>query len=150
MDERRRFSTAKTAQYMRGVQHRASRFALTLAVANERKQEDCVEASRQEVDATFAEWSAHLSKGVLDQDGLRRFAENIAQRERQFSAAQEGLDEATKQRHLADQADSEAQVRLRQATSLLRTLQRNARRKRDERALQSLEDRISYDQGERR
>lgn len=147
MDERRRLHAARTAQYMRGVQYRASRFALSAALAEENRHEADVESRREGVDATFAQWSAHLSRQGLDQDGIKRFAETTAAQERALNAAQTELDDAARQRQLANQAEGEAQVRLKQASSLLRALRKSARRKRDERALQALEDRIAYDNG---
>jgi hypothetical protein len=147
MDERRRLHAAKTAQYMRHAQHRASRFALTAAVAAERKHEAAVESQRGSVDATLSIWSTHLCQGRLDPDGITRFAESSASEERSLIAAQGDLDEAVRQRQLANRTASEAKVRAYQATTLLQSLRRKARRKREERALQAMEDKISYDTG---
>jgi hypothetical protein len=147
MDERRRLHAAKTAQYMRRAQHRASRFALTAAVADERKHEAAVDSQRGNMDATLSIWSAHLLRTALDPDGIKRFADNTALEQRSLVTAQGELKEAMRQRELANRAASEAQMRALRATGLVQALSRRARRKRDERALQAMEDRTSYNSG---
>jgi len=147
MDERNRLRAARTAQYMRGVQHRASSFALTEAALEQRRHETLVEARRTDVDATFAHWSEHLRRQALDQDRIRRFSDNSAAQERILEAALKDLNDAAQQRQAAARAESEAQVRLRQASSALEALRKRRRRKTDELALRALEDRISYQSG---
>ncbi|MFZ2031071.1 MAG: hypothetical protein WAU68_12225 [Vitreimonas sp.] len=149
MDEHRRLHAAKTATYLRGVQQRARRFALAAAIAEERKNESNVQDRRDAKEAMFVQWSTLLGQSFLDQDAIKRFAENTVRQEFALNAAQAELDTATRERRLANDVAGEAQVRFRQVAQLLQRLRKRARRRRDERALQALEDRVAYDCGDR-
>jgi len=145
MDERQRLRAAKAAQGVRGLQHRATHFALLAAAADERRSAESVEEQRGNVDEAFARWSSHLQSDSLDQDGVRRFAHDVTRQDDSLILAQKTLEASSHQRALANQTNQRAEVSAAQATAALRLLRRRAFRRRDERALRALEDRVAYD-----